>query len=373
VCAAVMMIASVAGAQGISEEAAKGIDVAIEEAIGKGKIPGAVVLLGKEGRVVYRKAYGNRAVQPEKTPMREETVFDLASLTKPVACATSIMMLVERGKIGLQEPVSKYISAFGVNGKEKITVEQLLTHVGGLIPDNAMADYRDGPKVAWEKICALKPVTEPGTKFAYTDVGFIVLGELVKVVDGRPLDQFAKEEIFEPLGMKETGYQPSEEIKARCALTEKRGERWMQGEVHDPRAYALGGVAGHAGLFSTADDLAKFCFMLVNGGEYEGKRILAEKTAKLLAEPVALPGKAYRSRGWDVDTGYSATRGERFEKLTTFGHTGFTGTMMWIDPKNKCFVILLTNRVHPDGKGEVGEVRKKVATLAAEGMLGKKE
>lgn len=350
-----------------------GVDRVIEEAISRKGIPGGVLLVERGGQMVYLKSYGNRAVQPAVAPMTVETVFDLASLSKSVGCATSIMILAERGKVRLSDPVAHYIPAFAANGKEKFTVEDLLLHRGHLIPDNDIDDYKDGPAVAWEKIFALKPTKLPLRHFTYSDVSYIVLGKLVEVVDGRSLDQFAREEIFKPLGMNHTTYNPPADWKALCAPTEQREGRWMVGEVHDPRAYALGGVAGHAGVFSTAGDLQRFCRMILNGGELEGKRILKRETVAEMTKVRCLPdGSGCRTYGFDVRTGYSSARGERFESMTTFGHTGFTGTMFWMDPKNDCFIVFLTNRVHPDGKGEIVALRKRVSTLVGEALLGPK-
>lgn len=346
-------------------------DRLIDDAIARGDVPGAVLLVGRADGVLYRKAFGNRAVEPKKESMKVDTIFDMASLSKPVGCATSVMILVERGKIDPKEKVAKYLPDFARNGKEDVTVEQLLLHWSGLIPDNDLADYKDGPAAAIDRVYALKPRWTPGTHFAYSDVGFIVLGELVRKVDGRPLDQFAKDEVFGPLGMSDTAYNPPAAWHDRCAPTEKRNGHWMTGEVHDPRAYALGGVAGHAGVFSSADDLARWCRMLLNGGELDGKRILKESTVRDMARPRKLPdGTGCRGLGLDVDTGYSSCRGERFPVGTSFGHTGFTGTMFWIDPADDCFFVLLTNSVHPDGKGKTIALRKQVATAVGEALLG---
>jgi CubicO group peptidase (beta-lactamase class C family) len=340
-------------------------DQLIETSMSRGQIPGAVLLCGKDNRVVYLKAYGHRALAPTTQPMTTDTIFDLASLTKPMATATSVMLLIERGKISLNDPVAKYIPSFAQNGKEKITVEQLLLHRGGLVADNPLADYANGPADALRRIDALTPRSEPGTKFVYTDVGFIMLGRLVQAVDGRTLNQFAREEVFAPLSMSDTMFLPGDSLKSRCAPTEKRGGRWMLGEVHDPRAFAMGGVAGHAGLFGTAEDVSRFCQMFTGG-----RSVLKPQT---LAQMIALhelpDGSGGRGYGLDITSSYSSCRGERFERGTTFGHTGFTGTMFWIDPKNRCYFVLLTNRVHPDGKGNVNELRKQVATEVARAML----
>ena len=343
----------------------------IHAAIARGEIPGAVLLIGSGKADLHFKAYGNRATKPEVVPMTTDTIFDAASLSKPVGCATSVMLLIERGKLKLDDPVSKYLPSFAQNGKEHITVAQLLLHRGGLIPDNSINDYKDGPAKSIERIHALSPQKTPGTAFMYTDVGYIVLGELVKAVDGRSLDEFARQEIFEPLSMKETFYKVPDSLRARAAPTEQREGRWMQGEVHDPRAYALGGVAGHAGLFTTAADLARYCRMVLQLGQLDGKRILSDATVRAMTISRALPdGTGARSYAYDVDTSYSSARGDRFHAGSTFGHTGFTGTMFWIDPLNDCFVILLTNRVHPDGKGQIVPLRRKVVTYAAEAVLG---
>src|SRR4029434_7440566 len=231
------------------------LDEIVEAEIAKKQLPGAVVIVGRQGKIVWRRAYGNRALEPQPEPMTIDTIFDLASLTKVVATATSVMMLVERGLVRLGDPVSRYIPEFAENGKKNITVEQLLVHRSGLIADNNVKDYEQGPEEAMRNIWKLAPLAEAGSKFIYSDVNYIVLAELVNRLSGKAVDQFASENIFRPLGMKDTGYKPDASLTPRIAPTEKRGEKWMRGEVHDPRAYLLGGVAGHAGLFSTADDL----------------------------------------------------------------------------------------------------------------------
>ena len=370
-CLALLMPQSLAAAEAIDPQRMASVDEAINQAIQRGDIPGAVLLVGRDNATVYQKAYGNRALQPAAAAMTTDTIFDLASLSKPVGCASSIMLLAERGKVTLADPVGKYIPAFTSNGKEQITIEQLLLHQGGLIPDNPMSDYRDGATAALANVFALKPLKAPGQGFWYSDVGYIVLGQIVRAVDGRPLDQFAREEIFQPAGMNDTAYNPPDAWKARCAPTEKREGRWMIGQVHDPRSYALGGVAGHAGVFSTAADLARFCRMILGDGQIDGKRVLAEQTVRRMIQPRSLPdGTNWRTYGFDVDTAYSSCRGDRFERGVTFGHSGFTGTSIWLDPKHNCFVILLTNSVHPDGKGSVLPLRRRVATLVAQAMLG---
>jgi CubicO group peptidase (beta-lactamase class C family) len=298
--------------------------------------------------------------------MTIDTVFDLASLTKPIATATTIAALVERGKLQYDDPVAKYIPEFAQKGKEKITIEQLLTHQSGLLPDNAVADYGDGAEQAIEKICGLSLQAEPGTKFIYSDVGFILLGEIVRRVDSRGLADVSQELVFRPLEMRETGYSPNAELRKRCAPTQQREGHWMQGEVHDPRAHKLGGVAGHAGLFSTADDLAIYAQMLLDKGRVADKQVLTLETARQLTEAVKVPG-GLRTRGFDMRTGYSHLSGKGMSE-SSFGHGGFTGTGIWIDPTRELFVIFLSNRVHPDGKGKANPLIARVCTIAVEAV-----
>ncbi len=353
-------------------DAAK-IDHLIDGAIKLGKCPGAVLLIGRGNSIVYEMAYGNRSLRPTTQPMTADTVFDLASLTKPLATATSIMLLSERGKLKLSDPVARYLPDFAQNGKAAITISDLLLHVGGLIPDDDLSDYANGPAVAVQKILAAPPTQLPEARFAYTDVGYIVLGEIVRKVDGRSLDAFSHDEIFTPLKMRDTGYLPDDGLKSRCAPTERRDGHWMIGEVHDPRAHALGDVAGHAGVFSTAEDLSRFCRMILAGGTLDGIRVLKSSTVTEMIHPRPVPGPAggLRAYGFDIDTAYSSPRGDGFPRGTSFGHTGFTGTCFWIDPIHDCYFILLANSVHPDGKGNVKQLRHDVATAVAEGLLGK--
>jgi uncharacterized protein YbbC (DUF1343 family) len=378
-------------AVGMSPAQLAHLDEVIEAEIAKKQLPGAVVIVGRQGRIVWRRAYGNRAVEPQPENMTIETIFDLASLTKVVATATSVVILAERGRIRLGDPVSRYIPEFGETGKKNITVEQLLIHRSGLIADNDIKDYQQGPAVAMENIWRLAPLAEAGSKFIYSDVNYIVLAELVKRISDKPIDRFAAENIFQPLGMKDTGFNPDAGSKPRIAPTEKRGgdakaekssdkaateERWMRGEVHDPRAYLLGGVAGHAGLFSTADDLAIYCQMILNGGIFQGHRIISPLTVARMTEGRSSGGNAVdgnvRGLGWDIFTGFSANRGDLFP-VGSFGHTGFTGTSLWIDPSSETFVVFLSNRVHPklDPKqpADVSSLRGRVASIVAASIV----
>lgn len=342
------------------------IDDAVNEAIEQKKMPGCVVLIGHQGEVIYHKAFGHRQLVPERQPMQLDTVFDLASLTKPIATATSVMTLVEEGKLELDAPVAQYIPEFAANGKAEITVQQLLIHMGGLIPDNSLGDYNDGPKVAFQKIHELSTRAPPGSKFMYSDVGFIVLAELVERISGKRIDEYSHSRIFAPLGMTETGYLPGKELRQRAAVTQQRNGKPMRGEVHDPRAYALEGVAGHAGLFSTATDLAKFAEMLIAGGELNGIRVLKADTVAQMSARIEV-SSGQRTLGWDMNSPYSSNRGETFT-LSAFGHGGFTGTAFWIDPELQLYVIFLSNRVHPDGKGSVNRLAGRIGTFAGEAV-----
>lgn len=351
------------------------IDPTIASAIDEKKMPGCVVCIGRRGTIALLKAYGHRSLEPAKEEMTTDTVFDLASLTKPIATATSTMMLIEQGKVKLGDPVATYLPEFAANGKESVTVEQLFVHTSGLIPDNAIADYADGPERAIERVFALKLTTPPSERFAYSDMNFVVLAELVKKVSGKNVHEFSQEHIFQPLGMKETMYLPGEELRKRAAPTEKRGDAWMRGEVHDPRAYKLGGIAGHAGLFSTAQDLAIYANAMLGRGEYAGVRIMQEETWSDMTAPRRVPGRnnegesydGLRGLGWDMRTGFSSNRGQGMSDAA-FGHGGFTGTGIWIDPEKDLFVIFLSNRVHPNGKGNVNPLIGRVGTIAVEAL-----
>ena len=366
----------------VSSERLAQMDAVIADEIAKKHLPGAVVLVGRKGRVVWRKSYGSRAVEPTQEAMTPDTIFDLASLTKIVATATSVMILVERGKLRLSDPVSLYIPELKGEGRERITIEQLLTHVSGYAPDFDLSERWTGYDEAIKRLIKEPLRNPPGTRFTYSDIGFITLGEVVARVGGLPLDQFAQKNIFGPLRMTNTGFRPSAALKAHIAPTEKRrgqlsylgdtsanvgaeGDVWLRGEVHDPTSYRMNGVAGHAGLFSTADDLAIYCQMILNHGSYGGVRILAPLTVAEMTRPrVVSSNGATRGLGWDIDTNFSSNRGDLFP-LGSFGHTGFTGTSIWIDPASEMFVVFLSNRVHPDGKGDVGPLRGHVASIVA--------
>jgi len=372
---------SVPAGPGVSTERLSRIDAVVAESIKNKELPGAVVLIGHRGRVVWRKAYGSRAVEPQKETMTTDTMFDLASLTKVVATATSIMILVERGELRLIDPAVKFIPEMKGEGRDAITIAQLLTHVSGFGPDFDLRERWSGYDEAMKRLYREPLRSPPGTRFVYSDIGYIALGEIVHRVSGLTLDEFARRNIFVPLGMRDTGFKPAGNTQ-RIAPTEKRraqmnylgdsgadtgaaGEQWLRGQVHDPTSFRMAGVAGHAGLFSTADDLAIYCQMILNGGSYRGARILSPMAIATMTRPHAVSETgAARGLGWDIASSFSVNKGDLFP-LGSFGHTGFTGTSLWIDPASDTFVVFLSNRVHPDGKGDVASLRSRVASIVA--------
>ncbi|HMA16998.1 MAG TPA: serine hydrolase, partial [Thermoanaerobaculia bacterium] len=384
---ALLLIAALAppAVAGFSAARLDRIDGVVVEAISHGDLPGAVVLVGRGERVVFRKAWGNRAVLPAREPMTADTVFDVASLTKPVATATSVMILVERGRLALSDPVVRYIPEFAPGGgdREKVTIEQLLTHRAGLAPDDPIELYTGTREEIFARKYTLPLESPPGSLFRYSDVGYEVLGELVRRVSGMPLDEFSEREIFRPLRMMDTHFRPlatarflgdrialadpSRPPLSRIAPTERRDDHWLRGEVHDPRAYAVGGVAGHAGLFSTANDLSRWCRMILGGGRLGSVRILSPLGVEAMTRPRLFGDSDLRALAFDVATAYSRNRGDLFPP-GSFGHTGFTGTSLWIDPSSGTYVVFLSNRLHPDGKGDVNRLRGLVATIVASAL-----
>jgi uncharacterized protein YbbC (DUF1343 family)/CubicO group peptidase (beta-lactamase class C family) len=324
-----------------------------------------VLIIGHDGAVIYRKAYGERALEPRREPMTLDTVFDLASLTKVIATTTAVMQLVEQGKVRLNDPVAKYLPEFAQNGKEDITVRQLLTHFSGLEPDLNLKIPWEGKETAYGMAFAETPQQAPGSGFLYSDINFITLGALVERVSGETLEEYTERHIFVPLKMTRTRYAPPTDLRAgwieKIAPTQyDENEHMLWGVVHDPTARRMGGVAGHAGLFSTGDDLAKFAQALLNGGD----GILSALTVEKMTRPEQPPSApVLRGFGWDIDSPLSSNRGDLLP-VGSYGHTGWTGTSMWIDPTTKTYIILLTNAVHPRG-GNAIALRSKVATAVA--------
>jgi uncharacterized protein YbbC (DUF1343 family)/CubicO group peptidase (beta-lactamase class C family) len=339
-----------------------GVDSVIEQAIADGNIPGAVLVVGHDGKVIYRKAYGERALDPKHEVMTLDTVFDLASLTKVIATTTAVMQLVEQGKVRMNDPVAKYLPEFAQNGKDDITVRQLLTHYSGLEPDLDLKTPWEGKDTAYRMAFAETPAQAPGSSFVYSDINFIVLGALVERVSGEALEVYTERHIFAPLKMLKTRFVPPVAWRPRIAPTQyDENEKMLRGVVHDPTARRMGGVAGHAGLFSTADDLSKFAQALLDGGGGILSPVAVEKMTSP-EQPPAAP--VLRGFGWDIDSPFSSNRGDLLP-VGSFGHTGFTGTSMWIDPTTQTYIILLTNAVHPRGKGNAIGLRSKVATEVA--------
>lgn len=407
----------------------------MEADIADKKLPGAVVIVGHKGRIVYRRAFGNRALVPAVEKMTVDTIFDIASLTKPIATATSIMILIERGKLRLNDTVGKFIPEIEDGQAKRVTIQQLLTHTSGYAPDFDLREKWTGRKGMLAALSKEKLRSTPGTRFVYSDIGFIVLAEIIQRVAGKGVIGFFEDEVAKKLdgerrgqarrsmffipweyamlelsgaenseyGIVSTnvGYYrqnaariaPTENLKGQQSYlgskftgNEAEGMQMLRGQVHDPTSFRMGGVAGHAGLFATADDLALYCQMLLNGGvvpsprsgqgsrsrtaripniPLSGARILSAQTIARMTQPyvVSETGET-RGLGWDMNTAFSSNRGELFP-LGSFGHTGFTGTSVWIDPTSQTFVVFMSNRVHPDGKGDVTPLRARIATVVA--------
>ncbi|TAN39297.1 MAG: DUF1343 domain-containing protein [Nitrospirae bacterium] len=332
--------------------------------IRKGRIPGAVVLVGTRDRILYRQAFGNRSLTPERR-MTADTLFDLASLTKVIATTTAVMQLIEKKTLALDSPVAAYWPEFASNGKEPITVRQLLTHYSGLRPDLSLSPHWSGYGPGMEMILSERPVCPPGSRFIYSDINFQILGELVRRMTGLGLEDYASQHIFGPLGMKDTLFTPPQELCSRIAPTQPRKTEGTKpcGAVHDPTAFRLGGAAGNAGLFSTADDLSVFAQMLLHKGSFRGARILEPATVELMTAPQSPAGREkLRGLGWDIRPAFGSNRDE-LPAFGSIGHTGYTGTELRIDPVSGTYYIILTNRVHMGKKGDAGKLRTAVADL----------
>ena len=351
------------------------IEPLVAEAIGRHELPGAVVLAGRGRQILYKRAFGNRAVVPAVEPMTVDTIFDLASLTKVVATTTAVMLLVEDGRLRLSDRVSDYVPGFERYGKGGVTIRHLLTHTSGLRPDLDLEESFDGAAEAIRRAVEEVPVVPPNERVIYSDINFFLLGHIVERAAHETLEAFLQSRVFGPLGMRDTGFLPAASVRSRIAPTEScEPLAWpcetpaatlLRGVVHDPTARRMGGYAGHAGLFGTADDLAIFARMLLGGGKWNGRRILAPLTvAKMTRRATPETIRPARGLGWDIDSPQSSNRGELFP-IGSFGHTGFTGTSMWIDPVTRTFVIFLSNRVHPDGRGDVTPLRARVASVVA--------
>ena len=348
-----------------------GVDAAATDVVASGEIPGVVVLVGRGDEVLLHRAWGSRALVPHPLPMLPDTIFDIASLTKPFGTTLAVMSLVERGRIALDAPLSRYLREFRAAAFSRVTIRRLLTHTAGFpaIPGNG-ALAGGFPKAAG--LLARKALDYvPGTAFEYSDTGFILLAEVVRRVSGEPVDRYLKHAVFDPLQLKDTTYHPSDALVARIAPTEFADGVLLQGRVHDPRARQLGGVAGHAGMFSTAPDLARLCRMLLNHGTLDGRRIFRPETVRTMWTPNSEPDGG-RALGWDISSGFSRTLAPFFPRGSV-GHLGFTGTAVWLDPPTRTYVIILTNRVHPNGGGvaRIRELRSRVAAAVGATLFGR--
>ena len=367
VCAAASIILLVASISSVATAAglpAK-LDTILEKAVAEGKTPGAVLLVAQQGKILYRKAHGSKAIEPDRLPMKVGTIFDCASLTKVVATAPAVVMLIEEGRLRLTDRVTKHLPEFS-GGESPITVKQLLTHFSGLRADVDLepewSGYGTGVQKAYEEV----PIVPPGSRFIYSDINYILLAEIVRKISGKSIDVFAKERIFRPLSMPETSFRPTENLLSRIAPTERLPNgTLLHGVVHDPTTRFMGGVSGHAGLFSTVDDLGRFAQMVLNGGRLGAIRVLSPLSLSTMTSPQSPSAHpVLRGLGWDIDSPYSSTRGDLFPS-SSFGHTGYTGTSIWIDPLTQTYIILLTNRVHPVVKTSVVELRSQIANIVA--------
>jgi uncharacterized protein YbbC (DUF1343 family)/CubicO group peptidase (beta-lactamase class C family) len=345
------------------------VDTVTREAIASGEIPGAVVLVGRGSEVLYLRAFGQRAVTPDAAPMMPTTIFDIASLTKPVGTTLALMALAERGKISLDAPLGRYLSEFDGGGFREVTIRRMLTHSAGfpgIVPE---ATLNGGFPRAARALAQLKLDYPPGSGFQYSDVGFILLGEVVRRVSGEPLDRYLGRTYFKPMGLRDTSFRPPDSARARLAPTERFNGAWFSGMVHDPRARVLSGVAGHAGMFSTASDLARFCQMLTAEGVLNGRRYLKTETVRTMWTR-SWEGNGTRALGWDVISTYAAGMAPFFPEGSV-GHTGFTGTSLWVDPASRSYLIILTNRVHPTGGGaaRIRELRTRVTAAVGSALF----
>lgn len=368
----------------MSEAHLRYLDEIIGDAVENGEVPGADLLVGNRERIVYHKIFGASQLVPERLPMKQGMMFDLASITKPVATATSLMVLVERGKIGLRDKVRDFVPEFKTfvdeegNSGEDARIWHLLTHTSGLLPycdaQEVKEKYGDPcpVEILVKHIGGLDKLNPPGEEFHYSCLGFITLAFIIEKISGDNVAEFARKNVFDPLGMNNTCYAPDEALRARCVPTEVIEGKPLIGVVHDPLARLQGGISGNAGLFSTAEDLALFARMLLNRGRLNEVRILSPLAVERMTVVFSDVSFAGRGLGWDLDSIYSSTGGDLFGPRS-FGHTGYTGTSVWIDPETETFVILLTNRVHPDDSGSITALRSKVASVVAASIRRREE
>jgi len=349
--------------QAVVKQNWSGIDQVVAEEIEKGSFPGAVILVGRADTILYWRAFGHKVIEPYRETMTKNTVFDLASLTKPIATATSVMILCDQWKMGLSDYAGTYLPAFACKGKEKVQIGHLLSHTSGLpayTNANALKEAYGSPcpDELMDKICGLKALGEPGAEFRYSCLGYIVLAKIVEVIGGKSLDEFAEENIFGPLKMSRSTFNPPQSWSKDIAATEIVEGQPLRGTVHDPLARLMGGVAGNAGLFSTAYDLSIYCRMLLDGGTFKGIRVVSSEAVAMMTTAQS-HGRGY---GFDVHSSYSWVKGS-YAPQSAFCHTGYTGTSIVCDPESETYIIILANRSHPHDKGTVKTVRTEVADI----------
>lgn len=317
----------------------------LNQYVESGKLPGAVALVGRRNGYLSPMVCGWASVVPERRAMHESTVFDMASVTKVVATTTAVLQLLEAGEWRLDDPVHRFWPEF----HRGITLRHLLTHTSGLPAWRPLYETSEGPEQYRSALESIELEYETGSKVVYSCLGFLVLGGLVELITGMPFDQYCTRYIFGPLGMSDSHFNPLPRVKERCAATEWRAgtDRPVQGVVHDENARGRGGVAGNAGLFSTAKDMGRFCLAMLNGGSYAGRRILGRTTVELATRDHTPHLDDSRGLGWVVKASRTHSSAGDLMSPAAFGHTGFTGTSLWIDPVNDLYVVLLTNRVHP--------------------------
>jgi uncharacterized protein YbbC (DUF1343 family)/CubicO group peptidase (beta-lactamase class C family) len=353
------------------------IDTIVNDAVAHHELPGAVVVIGHDGHIIFRHAYGERSLVPTREAMTEDTIFDMASLTKDLVTATAVMQLYEQGKIRIDDPVAHYLPEFGANGKQDITIRQCLTHYSGLAPDLDLTGPWHGRQEGLRRLFESTPIAPPGVIFRYSDENFIALGALVERVSGLPLEVYAQRNITIPLGMKDSGYLPPADKRDRIAPTQYVDAEgnlsdhgtMLRGVVHDPTARRMEGVAGHAGFFSTAADVSLYAQALLDrlAGRPSNFPLTQLTLAKMTEPEQPATGTSLRGFGWDIDSPFSSNRGTLFP-VGSFGHTGFTGTSLWIDPQSGSYIIILTNAVHPDGRGHTVALRSRIADAAAQAI-----
>jgi CubicO group peptidase (beta-lactamase class C family) len=356
------------------------IDRAIEAVIAEKKTPGAVIWVERAG-VSNQKAFGKQTYAADAPAIQLDTLFDAASLTKVIATAPSVMLLAERGKINIDGLLVSYFPECANGGKEKVTIRQLLTHTSGMPPSLPGKPAWRGSDTALAMACTQVLGDPPGTVFRYSDINYVLLGKLVEKTSGLPLNEFAAQNFYQPLKMTHTGFLPLRRFPlAQIAPTQQlntaetgatlhsdlQSGELLQGVVHDPTARYMGGVGGSAGLFTTAGDLARFARMMLNEGELDGVRVLSRATVQRMTSIQSPPDvKAKRGLGWDIDTAYSRTRGSVFP-IGSYGHTGFTGTIVWIDPASQTFYVFVSNRVFPNDKANILALYSQLGTLSAQ-------